>query len=208
MMDDKSNVIIIDYGMGNILSVFNMIQFIGGKAKISSSLNDIKNAKKIILPGVGTYDAGITNLKERDLDSAIKDVISNKSASILGICLGMQLLMESSEEGKLPGLALISGSVKHFDVHDKGLKVPHMGWNVVRPTRISSLLNPDQPEQRFYFVHSYYVECKDKQDIAGFTDYGFPFTSVLEHENILGVQFHPEKSHKFGMGLLKKFLEM
>jgi len=206
-MTSKTPIIIIDYDLGNIASVLNMIRYIGGEARISASPDEIKSADKLILPGVGSFDAGMTNLKERRLDKAILDSIKIRKAMILGICLGMQLLMESSQEGTLPGLALVPGKVKKFQVLNQGLRIPHMGWNIVKPKGSSILFQPDQPEQRFYFVHSYYADCSNEQDISATTNYGFPFTSAFEHERILGVQFHPEKSHKYGMELLRKFIE-
>jgi glutamine amidotransferase len=200
-------VIIIDYGMGNIASVLNMICYIGGEARISVSPDEVRDADTLILPGVGAFDAGITALRERGLDAAIIEAVTRNGASILGICLGMQILMESSQEGHLPGLALVPGNVKRFSVHDKGLRVPHMGWNGVNPTRPSVLFDQSLAEQRFYFVHAYHVECADSQDIAGTTHYGYHFTSAIERGRVMGVQFHPEKSHRSGMALLRRFLE-
>jgi imidazole glycerol-phosphate synthase subunit HisH len=127
---------------------------------------------------------------------------------MLGICLGMQLLLEGSEEGSARGLGLVRGRVRRFRPPSGDLRVPHMGWNVVRPVRHSMLFERDGPEeQRFYFVHSYYVECEDPQDVAGVTQYGHEYTSALEHGRVLGVQFHPEKSHRYGMALLKRFAD-
>lgn len=192
--------------MGNLASVQNMIRHIGGSAHISSSPEEVVDANLLILPGVGTFDAGIRALRETGMDHAIIAAVRENNASILGICLGMQLLMDSSEEGQLPGLGLVPGSVKRFQVHEQGLRVPHMGWNTVQPARPSRLFDPAVNEHRFYFVHSYQVECAEPKDITGVTQYGYDFTSAFEHENICGVQFHPEKSHTFGMRLFKRFL--
>lgn len=194
--------------MGNVASVLNIIRFIGGDARISTSPEEVRDASILILPGVGAFDAGISSLHETGMDKAIHEAVSDNGATILGICLGMQLLMDSSEEGHLPGLALVPGKVKRFKVHEHGLRVPHMGWNTVQPTRSSKLFDSSAEECRFYFVHSYHVECDDPQDVTGVTHYGYDFTSAFERGQVLGVQFHPEKSHRFGMALLKRFLEM
>jgi glutamine amidotransferase len=205
-MEEKSPVTVIDYGVGNIASVLNMIRFVGGDAVASASPDVVREARMLILPGVGSFDAGMTALHNTGMDSAVKDAAA-RGATILGICLGMQLFMESSEEGTLPGLGLVRGRVKRFQLEDTSLRVPHMGWNVVRPARPSRIFDMTAEEQRFYFVHSYYVECDDAADIAGFTQYGMDFTSAIEHDgHIIGVQFHPEKSHRFGMNLFRRLL--
>jgi len=205
-MKDKSPIIVIDYGMGNIASVLNMIHFVGGEARLSVSPDEVREAQTLILPGIGSFDAGIKALHDTGMDVAIHEAV-DRGATILGICLGMQLFMDSSEEGRLPGLGLVPGKVKRFQVHDLGLRVPHMGWNVVRPARASILFDPGPDEQRFYFVHSYYVECDDPRDVTGVTRYGQEFTSSLERGRVIGVQFHPEKSHRFGMNLFKRLME-
>jgi glutamine amidotransferase len=201
-------ITIVDYGMGNIASVKNMIEYIGGKAIVSSSPEQIAESEKIILPGVGAFDAGVRALQQSGMEKAIEIAINDNNSFILGICLGMQLLMESSEEGCLPGLGLVPGRVKRFQLNDFGLRVPHMGWNSIQQARTSRLFDSNDEEQRFYFVHSYHVECDETQDITGITHYGYDFTSAFEHKRVLGVQFHPEKSHRFGMNLLKRFLEV
>lgn len=198
---------IVDYGMGNVASVSNMIHRIGGEAVLLSAADKIRTAKKLILPGVGSYDAGVKALRNAGLDDAIREAVLLNGSLILGICLGMQLLMETSEEGSLSGLGLVPGRVRKFRFHDQKLRVPHMGWNQVQPLRESILFDPGSEAPRFYFVHSYYVECNDQKDVVGLTNYGHNFTVALEHKNILGVQFHPEKSHRFGMTLFKRFLE-
>lgn len=207
-MTEKKPAIIINYGMGNVASVQNMIRFIGGEAYISASCDEVRNAHKLILPGVGAFDAGIRELRETGMEEAIREAISDNGASLLGICLGMQMLMESSEEGQLPGLGLVPGNVRRFQLRDRGLRVPHMSWNTVKPTRPSKLFGSKTESYRFYFVHSYHVVCEDPQDVAAITHYGYDFTSAFEHGQVLGVQFHPEKSHKFGMNLLKHFLDV
>ena len=200
-------ILILDYGMGNVASVANMIRRIGVEARLTSSPEEVRSADKLILPGVGSFDAGVKALTASSLDVAVKEAVIQRGASLLGICLGMQLLFESSEEGELPGLALVPGSVKRFQLSDQGLRVPHMGWNVVRPSRASRLFDPEGEEQRFYFVHSYYAACRDQADACAVAHYGHDFTCAVERGNIMGVQFHPEKSHRFGLALLKRFAE-
>ncbi|WP_345970035.1 MULTISPECIES: imidazole glycerol phosphate synthase subunit HisH [Sulfurimonas] len=200
---------IVDYGMGNLGSVKNMLKKIGEGAVVSSDARAINEATKIILPGVGAFDNAMINLQQLDLIAAIKQKVLEDKTPILGICLGMQLLTNGSEEGKCEGFGFIEGSAKRFNFqdHDKKLPVPHMGWNRVHVKKESPLFEgmPDDP--RFYFVHSYAVECANRNDILTTTEYGYEFVSCFEHENILGCQFHPEKSHKFGMQLFKNFVE-
>lgn len=205
-MKDKPPVIVIDYGIGNIASVLNMIRFIGGEARLSISPDEVREAPVLILPGIGSFDAGMKALQATGMDLAIHEAV-NSGATILGICLGMQLFMKTSEEGLLPGLGLVPGKVKRFPGNVPGLRVPHMGWNVVRPVRPSILFDAGPDEQRFYFVHSYYVDCDDSRDVTGVTEYGQTFTSSLERGRVIGVQFHPEKSHRFGMTLFRRFME-
>ena len=160
-----------------------------------------------VLPGVGSFDAGIIALKERSLDIAVKSAVKENGSLLLGICLGMQLLFDSSEEGSLPGLGLIPGHVCYFQLKDEKLRVPHMGWNIVKPKR-SSILFDIEDEHRFYFVHSYHVNCLNAKDVSATTHHGYDFVSATESGNVMGVQFHPEKSHRFGMALFKKFLSL
>ncbi len=206
-MTSKTPVIIVNYGMGNIASVLNMIRYIGCEARISASPDDVKDASILILPGVGAFDAGMKALRETGMAAAIHEAVTENGATILGICLGMHLLMESSEEGNLPGLALVPGKVKRFQVHNLGLRVPHMGWNEVHPVCSSRLFDLSPKKQRFYFVHSFHPACDDPEDTISVTHYGYDFISAFERDQVLGVQFHPEKSHKFGMALLKRYLE-
>ncbi|MBT5632663.1 MAG: imidazole glycerol phosphate synthase subunit HisH [Nitrospina sp.] len=203
----NNQIIVVDSGIGNLASVVNMIQKIGGEAKISSSLDEIRQAQKLVLPGVGSFDAGIIALKERSLDIAVKSAVKENGSLLLGICLGMQLLFDSSEEGSLPGLGLIPGHVCYFQLKDEKLRVPHMGWNIVKPKR-SSILFDIEDEHRFYFVHSYHVNCLNAKDVSATTHHGYDFVSATESGNVMGVQFHPEKSHRFGMALFKKFLSL
>jgi glutamine amidotransferase len=203
----KSPLLVIDSGMGNLASVANMIRKIGGEAKISSSPDEICQAEKLVLPGVGSFDAGINSLKNNSLDLAIKKAIKENGSFLLGICLGMQLLFESSEEGIEPGLGLIPGHVCKFQLDGQNLRIPHMGWNIVKPKQDSNLFNIED-EQRFYFVHSYHVNCANAEDASARTHYGYDFVSAVESDNVMGVQFHPEKSHRFGMSLFKRFFDL
>lgn len=200
-------ITIIDYGMGNLGSIQNMIKKIGFESEITSVVEKIQNASKIILPGVGAFDKAMFNLKNLNLIEVIRQKTHEK-IPLLGICLGMQLLADGSEEGVLPGLNLIRGKVKKF-VLPLGYKVPHMGWNTVNYNRESLLFSGFESfeEVRFYFVHSYHFVCETGKAVIGSTDYGLSFTSAVQTDNIYGVQFHPEKSHKFGMQLLRNFAE-
>jgi len=202
-MNVTEKILVVDVGLGNIGSICNMIKCVGGDAYSSSSPDDVANAAKIILPGVGSFDAGMKALDDAGLIDPIK-FAANNNVNILGICLGMQMLFNSSEEGRLEGLGLIPGDVKKFQPKDN-IKVPHMGWNMVKLTNHSSLLDEQDDEMRFYFVHSYYVACKSDSDSVGVTHHGRTFTSAVERNKIMGVQFHPEKSHRFGMALFKRF---
>lgn len=199
---------IIDYGVGNLNSVANMIRHVGGKCLVSDDFQQVSKADKLILPGVGTFDFGMDSLRRSGLIDALKIAVLERKVPVLGICLGMQLMMEKSEEGFLAGLGWIGGYVKKFAFDSTDLKIPHMGWNELDILRPNSLIIQDEPGQRFYFVHSYHVVCSNQNDIAATCSYGYDFTASFAHENIFGVQFHPEKSHRFGMSLMKRFVEI
>lgn len=203
-----NSALIIDYGIGNIGSLQNALKFLGYQTEISSSLSKIKSAKRLIFPGVGAFDQAILKINKLD---GLKDLIYEKTliekVPFLGVCLGMQLIMEFSEEGVEKGLGLIKGKVKKFDFKDE-LKVPHMGWNTVDIIRENSIIEKND-FNKFYFVHSFFVELEDENKNAiGKTNYGMDFDSIVFKENIYGVQFHPEKSHKYGLKLLKKFMSL
>jgi glutamine amidotransferase len=200
-------IVIVDYGMGNLGSVKNMFKKVGQEAIISSDIEIIKNAKKLLLPGVGSFDNGMKRLKETGLDKILYKKAVVEKTPILGICLGMQLLTKRSEEGVLDGLGFVAAEVKKFCFSQSGLKIPHMGWNIAHENKESKLLVDMPEEKRFYFVHSYYVSCTNKDDVLTSTHYGRDFVSSFESGNILGAQFHPEKSHRFGMQLFKNFVE-
>ena len=204
----EEKIIIIDYGMGNVGSIANMLKKIGREALVTSDHNQIRNADKLILPGVGSFDYGMRNLKKMGLIPLLQEKVLVQKTPVLGICLGMQLLTQGSEEGVLEGLGWIDARAEKFRFETSPpLKVPHMGWNTVTSLKKSLLFDDMHPEPRFYFVHSYHVRCLHIADELTATRYGFAFTSSLERGHIAGVQFHPEKSHKFGMKLLKNFAE-
>ncbi len=201
-------ITIIDYGMGNLGSVLNMFKKVGVSSLIVSDAEGVLDAKKMLLPGVGAFDSAVESLRSRGLFDAIVEKVEG-GTPILGICLGMQLLTRGSEEGVNAGFGLIDAYAKKFDFTgmEKPLPVPHMGWNRLHHEKESALFADMPPNERFYFVHSYAVECYNKEDILTTTHYGYDFVSSFEKENIMGCQFHPEKSHRFGMQLLKNFAE-
>lgn len=204
----NQSVVIIDYGMGNIGSIVNMLKYLGLKAIVSSEESIISKADKIILPGVGHFDQAIKNIDNLFLREIINETALIKKTPFLGICLGMQLMCNSSEEGTLSGLALVDAKVNKFTFsHDTNLKVPHMGWNYIQTAKKSKILDSLDDTSRFYFVHSYFVKCQNENDILTKTTFGFDYASSFEKDNLIGVQFHPEKSHKFGITLFKNFLE-
>lgn len=204
------SVVIVDYGVGNLNSMLNMLRKIGAReARISGDPNDILSAAKLILPGVGAFDRGMENLRARGLIEPLTRRVMQDRAPILGVCLGMQLFTERSEEGSEPGLGWIDASTVRFDAAPgAALKVPHMGWNWVEFAGGSPLGRGLKEDARFYFVHSYHVAPGAACQVAGTTEYcGIRFSSAIEAGNIFGVQFHPEKSHSFGMRLLSNFVE-
>jgi len=201
---------IIDYGLGNLNSIKNMLRRLGYRSEIINDSDAISRAEKIILPGVGAFDNGMHNIQSKGFTLPLYKKAKEEKVPILGICLGMQLLFSSSEEGCEKGLGFISGHATRFKFDDKfsKYKVPHMGWNEVKIVRSHPLVNNLPEDARFYFVHSYKIECANKSDVILTADYGGDFTAAVAHENIMGTQFHPEKSHRFGMILLKNFAEM
>ena len=199
-------VTIIDYKVGNLGSIQNMLKKIGTSSLITSDTEEIKQATKLILPGVGAFDSGIKSLKEHNLWNVLHDKVLLERTPVLGICLGMQLLCNKSEEGKEKGLGWIDAEVIKFKPEDRSFKTPHMGWNHTKYSKESKLFKDMYADPKFYFVHSFYVKANDESSIAR-TSYDIQFDAAVEKGNILGTQFHPEKSHKFGMKLLENFVQ-
>lgn len=200
-------IAILDYGLGNLKSTYNMFKKIGVKSKITNNVNEIKNAEKYILPGVGSFDHGITKLKSSPFFSILEEEVLINKKYILGICLGMQLLTNSSEEGSEKGLCWIDANTIKFKFNKNPQAIPQIGWNQILLKKNNPILK-NLNENKFYFLHSYHVVCNNSEDIVGTTDYFGNFISCISHKNIYGVQFHPEKSHKYGMQLFKNFSEI
>jgi imidazole glycerol-phosphate synthase subunit HisH len=199
-------ITIIDYGVGNLGSVQNMLKKIGVENQITSDVRVISEAHKLILPGVGAFETAMACLKEKGFIELLTRKALIDNTLILGICLGMQLMTNSSEEGTGgEGLKWLDADTIKFQFKDKTFKVPHKGWNLVKATKKSFFDSDTREEIKFYFDHSYYVKLKNPQDELFSTNYGTEFTSGFQKENIFGVQFHPEKSHRYGMSLLSKF---
>lgn len=209
----KDYIAIVDYGMGNLGSIANMLKKIKAEAIITSDRATIEMACKLILPGVGAFDGGMRNLQERNLVEILNRKVLQEETPILGLCLGMQLFTQKSEEGSLPGLGWISAKTIRFTVTPTypHLKIPHMGWNEIairHPHPVWGELLTNDEESRFYFVHSYHVVCDSPENILATSNYGIDFVAAVINKNIIGTQFHPEKSHIFGMKLLKGFINL
>jgi glutamine amidotransferase len=202
-------ITIVDYGVGNLGSIQNMLRKLGVDSTVASDISAVERATKLILPGVGSFDAGMSALDASGLRLALNLAVLERKVPVAGICLGMQLMTEGSEEGRLPGLGWVPGRATRFSPGPgETIKVPHMGWNVCTEVKRSSVLDFLEGESRFYFVHSYHVRCRDRKDALLTTRYGsVAFDAAFERGNILGFQFHPEKSHRFGMAILKGFIE-
>lgn len=202
-------LVIIDYGVGNLSSIKNMLKKVGCDAVISSDEDTIGKADKLILPGVGAFDACAKKLQGSGLINLLNKKVLEDRIPVLGVCVGMQLLTEGSEEGMLPGLGWIKGRVVKFKQQrlPAGLKIPHMGWTDIILNKSSRLFLDMHEEPRFYFVHSYHPQLVNGEDVLVSATHGYTFEAGMERENIIGVQFHPEKSHKFGMKLLENFVK-
>lgn len=200
-------IVIVDYGLGNLRSVLKSFEKLHIEAEISSDPCVIKGADKLVLPGVGGFGKGIRNLQSNGLIEALNEAVVGKEVPTLGICLGLQLMTDWSDEGHLPGLGWIPGETLKFfrSGNVSKLRVPHMAWNSIELKRADPLFEDITPESEFYFVHSYYVRCADRQHVLATSWYGEEFDSVVRKGNILGTQFHPEKSHKHGLLLLRNF---
>ena len=196
-------ITIINYGAGNIKSIQNMLKKIGVESIISNDVAEIEQAKKLILPGVGHFDFGMQQLRKSGLIEVLNKKVLQDKTPLLGICLGAQMLGNNSEEGTEKGLGWIDMEVVKFN--ENTLTVPHMNWNELKLKKTSTLFNDMYESPRFYFVHSFYMQPKNDADTLCTANYGTDFTAAVEKDNIYGVQFHPEKSHKFGMKLLENF---
>jgi glutamine amidotransferase len=200
---------ILDYGMGNLQSVQNGLKKLGLDASISSNCDDIKNAHKLIFPGVGHFGKAMQNLKQLDLLEVLHEIVLIKKIPVLGICLGMQLMAKSSEEGDVDGLGWFDASVKKIEIRDNiKYKIPHTGWNTIQIQKESELMKGIPDEGEFYFVHAYHVQCANISDVLNTTVYDQPFVSAIEKDNIFGVQYHPEKSHAIGKKLINNFIKL
>ena len=199
---------IIDLGIGNVGSIKNMIHRLGKYSLITNSSEDINKATKLILPGIGSFDNAISKLNNLGIKGVLEEKVIHQKVPILCICLGMQLLANGSEEGDKAGLGWVNGYVKKF-TFDNGLKIPHMGWNNVTIKKDSKLFDRSiVDDQRFYFVHSYHFVCDNEEDILCTAQYGYEITAAIEKDNIYATQFHPEKSHKYGLNLLNSFISL
>lgn len=203
------DVTIVDCGIGNIRSVQRIFEAVDGEAEVVTDPADLRGARRIALPGVGAYDSGMRALEEGGWIEPLHRAAFEARIPVLGICLGMQLLCRGSEEGRRPGLGWIPADITRLDVGDAHkLKIPHMGWAVVRATRPNPLIPVDEGEQRFYHVHTYRAVCDRAEDVLATATYGTEFTTAINRDNVFGVQFHPEKSHRFGMALMRRFLDL
>ena len=200
-------ITIIDYGVGNIKAFYNIFNKISVEVKIAQKPADLLNSSKLILPGVGHFDYAMKRFKESGMLNTVNEMVLNENLPILGICVGMQMLANSSEEGNLPGLGWIDARVNKIDSNllAQTTRLPHMGWNSIVVKKKNPLLNNLDSNSRFYFLHSYYFDSFNEADSIATSNYGKEFTSVVNHKNIYGVQFHPEKSHHYGIQLLKNF---
>lgn len=199
---------IVDYGLGNIQAFLNIFNKLGIKAQRASDILKLKEASHLILPGVGHFDHAMKKLNNSGLRDCLDNLVNDLKIPVLGICVGMQILAEKSEEGMLPGLGWIQGNVRAFSKNSisSQLPLPHMGWNKININQ-SGLIFSENYDQlsEYYFLHSYYFDTKDKSKVIATSEYGFNFDAVINHENIHGVQFHPEKSHEWGEKILKNF---
>jgi glutamine amidotransferase len=203
-------IAIVDYGLGNIRAFANVYKNLNIPFIISNKTTDFKKAEKVILPGVGAFDYAMEQLNKSGLRQILDEIVVHHHVPVLGICVGMQMLGRSSEEGTLPGLGWIDGEVKKFDPSTlvQSTHLPHMGWNDVTPITKNSLFQGLEQNARFYFLHSYYFQCHKRENVLAVTDYGCEFACAVNSGNIFGVQFHPEKSHLSGIKLLENFAKL
>jgi glutamine amidotransferase len=199
-------IAIVDYGLGNVQAFLNVYKRLGFAAQAARTPEELRSASHVILPGVGAFDHAMERLESSGMRQTLDEMVTRNQTPVLGVCVGMQILAKASDEGSREGLGWIDGAVRIFASTDTPL--PHMGWNDVTPRADSRLFQGFEQDARFYFLHSYYFECARASDIAAISDYGGDFASAVQAENIHGVQFHPEKSHHFGIRLLKNFAEL
>jgi len=206
----NNKVHILDIGCSNTYSVSKMVEKLKGKFSIVKTTDQLLDAKKIILPGVGSYDNAISKLQNMKIVDLLYDKVINQKVPILGICLGMQLFAEGSEEGELDGLGYIHGYIRKFNFidYDDALKIPHMGWNTIDRIKPNLIIKDLYPNTRYYFVHSYHFVAENKEDVIAETNYGYKFPSIINKNNIYGTQFHPEKSHRYGKEIISNFLNL
>lgn len=201
-------IVVIDYGLGNPASARNMLRKAGYEAEVTADPGAIVRASRLVLPGVGAFDHGMQNLADRGLIDVLNEAVLTRRTPILGLCLGLQLMTRGSEEGVRPGLGWLAADTLRFALPaDSDLRVPHMGWNTVTAPSPSFLSRSLLPDSRFYFVHSFHVRCDEAADVALLADYGGPVVAAAVRGNVAGTQFHPEKSHKFGLALLRAFVQ-
>jgi glutamine amidotransferase len=201
-------IVIVDYGVGNLGALINMLDFLGFECMASRDAREIERADKLVLPGVGAFDRAMRNLRNSGLVAPLEEAVRGRTTPVLGVCLGMQLLGKGSEEGIEAGLGWIDAtSIRISPPLDSGLKVPHIGWSEVSPRNHSPLFEGSTANSRFYFVHSYHVLCLEPKEVAAVVVYGDELCCAVSAGNVHGVQFHPEKSHRHGMALLKSFIE-
>lgn len=198
---------IVNYGLGNLKAFANIYKSLNIPFTIASRAADLAGLTKLILPGVGAFDQAMERLEQSGMRECLDESVLGKKLPVLGICVGMQILTHRSEEGVLPGLKWIDGDTQKFSAHE-AMQIPHMGWNDVKPLGQGALFKGLNADSRFYFLHSYYVRCHKPENVLAVTSYGGDFACAVHHDNIYGVQFHPEKSHRYGIQLLKNFAEL
>jgi glutamine amidotransferase len=203
-------IVVVDYGMGNLGSVCNMLKRLGENPVVASKPEAIEAADKLILPGVGAFDRGMASLNGQGLAAKLSQRVMRDKIPVLGICLGMQLFSRGSKEGRLPGLAWLRADTIQFGFggDHAALPIPHMGWNTLSVRSPHPIIDGLPADSRFFFVHSYHLRCDDPRTVIADTEYGYAFPSVVAQDNVIGVQFHPEKSHRFGLELLRNFVRL
>jgi glutamine amidotransferase len=203
-------IALVDYGLGNIQAFANIYNRLNIPVTIASDTQTLSRAERIILPGVGSFDWAMTRLHQSGMRDCLDDLVMAQKKPVLGICVGMQMMARRSDEGELPGLGWIDAEVKKFDMSNSNqhTRLPHMGWNDVSAAGFGDIFRGMEDGNRFYFLHSYYFSAARPDDVLGTTDYNGRFASAVRADNVFGVQFHPEKSHRWGVQLLKNFAEL